>query len=58
MKWGGGGWERITNSVLVAKTERKTAAGRPRLSLDNIKIDFKETSWEDADRIKSGSLQG
>jgi hypothetical protein len=54
MKWGG--WERSTNSVLVANTEGKTAAGRPRLSLDNIKIDLKETRWEDVDRIKSGSL--
>jgi hypothetical protein len=40
----------------VAKTERKTAAVRPRLSLDNIKVDVKETRWEDVDRIKSGSL--
>ena len=40
---------------MLAKTERKTAAGRPRLSLDNIKIDLKETRWEEMHRIKSDS---
>ena len=49
-------WQRSTNSVLMDKTERKTAAGRPRLSLDNIKVDLKETRWEDVDWIKSGLL--
>lgn len=42
----------------MTKTEVKIAAGRPRLNLDNIKIDLKETRWEDAHRIKSGSLHG
>jgi hypothetical protein len=48
------GWERSINSVLVTKTERKTTAGRPRLSLDNIKVDLKEKRWEDVDRTKFG----
>ena len=47
----GGGWGRSTNSVLLVKTERKTANGRPGLSYDNIKIDLKETRWDGVERI-------
>jgi len=48
--------DEVQNSVLVTKTEGKTAAGRPMLSFDNIKIDLTKIRWEDVDRIKSGSL--
>jgi hypothetical protein len=38
--------ERRTNGVLVMKTERKRAAGRTRLSLDNIEVDLKGNKME------------
>jgi hypothetical protein len=45
-----------TDNILIRKRERKRLLGRPRNCWeDNIRMDLRETGWEDVDWNATGS---